>query len=579
MKILQKSILLFSAIFFLAAQTFAVNYYVKTTGNNANNGLTYATAFKTIQKALDVAAPGTTIFVGAGTFKERLWWSNSGSADNFITLTNYNGGIVYVDGSVGGTNSAANELLAISGKSFVKVENIRFRNNYRAFASGIYVTGAGRDIQISNCYILNIGWTTVKTAFPSSNDNANPLVVVGNQADSIQNLLISGNQIYNCITGYSEGMAVNGNVSNFEISGNTVHDITNIGIVCAGHYSWTGAPAAVNQARNGLVKLNNVYKCVSPVAVSAGIYVDGGKNIVVERNRSYSNGTGFSVGCENDGHTASNIRVRNNWSYNNKEAGIYFGSNAPNSLVTGSSVTNNSFHKNYTVGGFGAEMVLQNGSNNAVLQNIFVPKTNISVAVGMWGYSQTNFSLNYNLYWRTTSNHTGNMLANIGPDLNPVLGDPKFVYANTGAGGNYHLQTGSAAINAGDLAFVPAVGELDWDGENRVQQSHVDIGADETNLAAKPDLVIDFQEVTTLKNDETLRISPNPVAGMAQVFPGSEDVVKIYVMDLTGRVLENILPEGRSAVSLDCSNWKAGLYFVVCEKANGERETKRFSKL
>jgi hypothetical protein len=45
--------------------------------------------------------------------------------------------------------------------------------------------------------------------------------------------------------------------------------------------------------------------------------------------------------------------------------------------------------------------------------------------------------------------------------------------------GDLRLQAGSACINAGDPAYVPAGGETDLDGQPRVMAERVDIGADE----------------------------------------------------------------------------------------------------
>jgi hypothetical protein len=57
------------------------------------------------------------------------------------------------------------------------------------------------------------------------------LVIYGTDSLIAANhILISGNTIYNCRTGYSEACTVNGNVDGWEIINNTIHDITNIGI-------------------------------------------------------------------------------------------------------------------------------------------------------------------------------------------------------------------------------------------------------------------------------------------------------------------------------------------------------------
>jgi hypothetical protein len=90
---------------------------------------------------------------------------------------------------------------------------------------------------------------------PASGNNANPFIIVGASSVSYNNLYIGSNEIFNCITGYSESLTITGNVEKFRIEKNRIHDNTNIGIVVAGHYSWTGAPVVVNQARNGLVRV------------------------------------------------------------------------------------------------------------------------------------------------------------------------------------------------------------------------------------------------------------------------------------------------------------------------------------
>lgn len=467
----------------LPAQTIR---YVATTGNDANSGTSTATPYKTIQKALDVATAGTTIQVRAGTYKERLIWKTSGAgalANQQVILTNYPNDTVRLDGSAGGTNSAQKAMIDITNKSYLTVSNIFIQNNYTANAVGIQVKGAGSGITIQNCKIYNVGWSTSTTAVPASTDNANPLVVVGSAATAITGLTITGNQIYNCITGYSEGLTVTGNVDGFTVSNNTVRDITNIGIVVAGHYAWANSNASVNKARNGKVQGNTVYNCVSAVKVSAGIYVDGGENITLERNKSYSNGAGFSIGCENAGFPVTGIVMRDNWAYNNKDVGLRLGSNQATSPVNGAVITNNTFYKNYTVGGWGTEIALQYGSGGSIKQNIFMPYVYTCVAIGQWApFTSSNFNVSYNLYWRTTT-PVDNFYANINttkiPGLvlsNELTGDPLFV--NTASPFDLHIKAGSKAINAG-ASTTAGTGETDIDNAARVLGGKIDLGADE----------------------------------------------------------------------------------------------------
>lgn len=479
--------------------TFAVtNYYVNgASGNDANTGLTAAAALKTIQAALykTTNGAGSNIYVAAGTYKERLYWPNSGaSTSEKITLTNYNGGIVILDG-VNATNDAQNSMIGIASKSHIKIDNIRIANNIRSFASGIYVSGSGTDVHITNCKIYNIGWTTNSSAIPTSSDNANPLVVIGTTSTSYNEIYVGGNEIYNCNTGYSEGLTLGGNVENFLIERNIVHDIKNIGIDMTGHYAWTGAPANVNFARNGNVKYNTVYRCVSPVATSGGIYVDGGKWINIEGNTSYENYAGISVGCENNNNNAEGINIRSNFVYNNIEAGLLIGSNQSNGKVINSTVSNNTLYQNYSKGGWGGEIHMQNMANVSFINNIIHSRSNI-VVIASLGYTSTGLSFNYNKYYSlsasasnvtfdwggingTTYSSLSTFKTGTGLDANSTYGNPGYV-SGTLPTPNLHLSSTSASVNAGLPTYVVQTGEFDIDGGARKVNNRVDIGADES---------------------------------------------------------------------------------------------------
>jgi len=473
------------------------NYYVSPTGNDTNAGTTSATALKTIQAALNKTTngAGSTIYVAAGTYGERLTWPNSGADSTApITLTNYAGGTVILDGSTT-TSSTANAMITVASKSHIRINNISIANNIRLNASGIYISGAGTDVQVTSCKIYNVGFTTDSTVIPTSSQNANPFVVVGSLDSSYNKIYIGSNQVYSCNTGFSEAMTLNGNIENFLIESNIIHNVRNIGIDIAGHYSWTGAPASVNFARNGNVKYNTVYKCVSLAAVSAGIYVDGAQYVNVEGNTIYQNGVGVSVGCENNNFTANGINIRDNFIYNNIDAGIYFGASAANSKVTYSTLMNNTFFNNYTKGGWGGEIHIQNTDYLSIKNNIIQSgNANNLEVLALSGYTSTNLSMDYNRYYSVSGVATNvafdwggitgtgyGSLADFttatGLDAHSTYGIPSFVSSTTP---NLHLASGSACINAGDPAFVLGYQELDIDKQIRKQGGRVDIGADET---------------------------------------------------------------------------------------------------
>jgi hypothetical protein len=98
--------------------------------------------------------------------------------------------------------------------------------------------------------------------------------------------------------------------------------------------------------------------------------------------------------------------------------------------------------------------------------------TDTIVASTSIGISNTGGTLfeNYNLFFDTPISKTGSFSA--GSGANDVTGDPKFVDP---ASGNYHLQSDSAAIDAGVDVSVTT----DIDGQARPFNEKFDIGYDE----------------------------------------------------------------------------------------------------
>jgi len=81
-------------------QTAMRTYYASLAGNDANSGLGPApgTALRTIRAAVDKAAPGDTVLVRAGVYRETVTFPRSGTADAPITVKPYKGDKVTVSG-------------------------------------------------------------------------------------------------------------------------------------------------------------------------------------------------------------------------------------------------------------------------------------------------------------------------------------------------------------------------------------------------------------------------------------------------------------------------------------------------
>ena len=114
---------------------------------------------------------------------------------------------------------------------------------------------------------------------------------------------------------------------------------------------------------------------------------------------------------------------------------------------------------------------------------------------------------------------------------------------------NLDIQQGSPAINAGDPTFMEASGETDYNGDDRVQQGRVDIGADETNYPtaspSKLEMVNDWQVVT------------NKLAGTIEVIGFNQPLTNVQLFDLNGRLVR----QGREV--LEVSDLPAGVYVLV----------------
>jgi hypothetical protein len=472
-------------------------FYVSTTGNNGNDGLSAKTAWRNVQYAANHVSAGDTVNLLRGVYNETVNIPVSGSSRaGSITFQGYQGQRATIDGTGLSVPGGQFGLITISSQSYIIVQGLELRN-YRTSSRqsvpvGIWVTGAGSHLQILNNHIHHI-----ETTATGCGANALGLAFYGTKAPaSLNHIMIRGNELDHMKTGCSETLTVDGNVDQFTITNNRVHDNDNIGIDAIGFEGVSPDPA-YDQARNGYIGENTVYNITSegnPAYPSGcwcsdGIYVDGGKNLVVERNLIHHVDIGIEVASEHQGHVASYVIARSNLIYLGNSAGFSIGGYANN--VGGTDhvkVVNNTLYKNDRKNTGSGEFQIQYHATDNVFKNNILYATSQAVLVNNYTNSTANpAAVNYNLYFSPASAGSANFVwvgksyggfsayqAASKKDANSNYTDPQFV---NGAAPDLHVQPTSRAVNAGIDLGTAVVGTEDFAGNPRVQGSGIDIGA------------------------------------------------------------------------------------------------------
>ncbi|KZZ85595.1 right-handed parallel beta-helix repeat-containing protein [Bacillus sp. SJS] len=380
MKKIILTVFLIISSFFLVNCSKAVietKLYVAPTGSDQSPG-TIRQPLKTIQKAVDQSKPGTTIYVRKGTYKEQVMIKKSGLSSAPIIIQAYPKEKAILDGTGVKISWDNQGLVSIHNKSYITIDGLEIRN-YKtkqedSLPIGISVSGSGKGIQLLRNHIHHI-----ETQHPDG--NAHGIAVYGTKApQAIENVLISSNTLEDMKLGWSEALAVNGNVTNFRIQDNVIRRTNNIGIDAIG-FEGTSPDDAFDQARNGLIRHNTVYQVSSywnPAYgneyTAGGIYVDGGKNITIEHNQVYKNDIGIEAASEHKGKSTSYITIRKNTIYENKSAGISIGGyDEERGNTINSTITENILYKNDTELQDSGQIYLQyNARQNRIENNTLV---------------------------------------------------------------------------------------------------------------------------------------------------------------------------------------------------------------
>jgi hypothetical protein len=319
------------------AQTNDVVRYVSAAEGNDENDGSEASPWQTLQHAADTVAPGTTVLVDdSAPYEGGLEITRGGSFDNYIVFANE------VDGAypeiVGGPTGG--DAIRIAASNIV-VQGFEIRNYGSAENTdvvGIRVEPDGdpiSNIEIRNNVLHHIGPGHIEEDACSYNAHA---IIVTSENDTVRNVVIDANEIYETYVGNSECLVLNGDIDGFTVSNNYVHDVNNIAIDAIGY------EISFDTARNGTISDNIILDASNgypyctrgnctyePGANSSnGIYIDGGADIVIEYNVVGRTDLGIELQSENK-RLVRDVEVRFNIVFNSNYENYVLG---PNENVT-----------------------------------------------------------------------------------------------------------------------------------------------------------------------------------------------------------------------------------------------------
>ena len=511
--------LVFAALAICALPLPAVERFVTPSGNATNPGTEVSPW--SLAKAASSALAGDTVFIAGGTYTSRISITVSGTASAPIVFRAKEGEEPILDQN--GIAPPANEsaVLLISSRNYITVQGLTVRN-YRTTSQnstpiGIHVSGTCQGVELRDNHIYAIEQNNATLG--NFDANGHGMLIEGTSgATALDGIVIDHNVLHDLHLGASEAMAINGNVTHFRVTRNTVHHCNNIGIDLIGY---EGTASSNDRARDGLVAGNNVYAIDSSFNPSyggnlstgggdssaAGIYVDGGTRIVIEQNLIHSSNFGVEIAAENGSGFSDYITLRNNLIRHNQGAGLTIGGyDSQRGATEHCTFEGNTFYQNDIASTGGGQITFQYYvRNNTFSNNILwaqrsnrqmVMQTSGNKAAGAIG---TGNSFGYNLYFyegagaspvpvfklhQSSGNQTYSTLASwqsssgMG-DAGATFEDPAFILpvpTPTSPPSDFKPTDSSPAINTGAPTFAPAAGERDYFQQSRVRAGRVDRG-------------------------------------------------------------------------------------------------------
>jgi hypothetical protein len=515
------------------AQTTGTIYYVSSTGDDTNDGISPQTAWKTIDKVnASVFAPGDKLlFEGNQTFNGSLYFDQNdmGSPTSPLEISSYGSGKATI------ASGEQNGFFAYDAAG-IDLNNMNFTGNGASNVNTgiLFYTEAPGDvlhdfIRIDNVEIqayktgITVGAWNGKTGYKNiriTNVTAHDLNHAGittfaQSMYGIKDIYVGDNHLYN-ISGVGTGIS-GGSGSGIVIAKadggilerNIVHDNGWSGDANVGIWAY--------ESNNITIQYNESYKnFTAGVADGGGFDLDGGMtNSVMQYNYSHDNdGAGYGLYQYQGAPPWSGNTVRYNISQNDGKKNTYGGItmwSASNGQITNSSIYNNTVYTKSSSGN-NAVALFSGATNISFYNNIFVTTGGAKLVHAVPGQSNVIFRGNtyyssgssFKIFWnnttysslnswRSATNQEKNGSTSTGYSTNPKLispgnggtiGDPDMLNTLT----QYMLQSSSPmrdkGLNLNSFSINP--GSRDYYGTSIPQNSSYDIGAHEYTSSATP---------------------------------------------------------------------------------------------
>ena len=489
------------------------NYYVSLSGNDANSGLSEAQAWRTITFAASTSSPvmpGDIVHIKAGDYgNEHVDLLLSGTSAHPIVFEGYqttpgdNPSLNYTFGDTlnpsvmplldGGNRATAGTAISLYGQQFVVLKNLQIKNYEIGVDLGDAQNSSCENIIAMQLGDFNDGYdgrgfvVSAGAAGTGSHNTLKDCVVTNACAEGIS-ITGANNTLDNCQVFCNENNTVYASMDYYIVLAGNDNLVKNCSIERVGDLEHGGAGIGIKEYGE-----NNTFdNCTAKNLKNGGFYVRWAavKNNVF--NHCTAIGTlndvnGFLIrdgassnefnACVSDGCTSAirfavsgedaNYCGRNN-TFNNcivKNAtwAIEFISWAIAGPADHNSFINCVFHHATYL--FDSS---RDNHDNQMMNCIVKDVTNLKDGTKPLNFQYTYSDFNNGF---TMPSGTGN-----------ISSDPQFVDENSG---DFHLQAGSACIDAGTSTGAPV---LDFDGVARPQGNGYDMGAFE----ASAPLVVDY---------------------------------------------------------------------------------------